>query len=55
MSDPADPIPPGVCTAPGCACDRFKPHAAAPMYCRVKKCRHSVEFHHLDARILGPC
>lgn len=52
MSDPIDPIPPGVCTASGCSCDRFKPHPSGPMYCKNKKCRHSVEFHHLSAKLL---
>lgn len=53
MSDePKDPIPEGVCTAPGCNCSRFNPGPAFPMYCRHKKCRHSVEWHHTSAKLI---
>lgn len=50
MTKEEDVVPRGVCTAPKCACDRFRPRKGAPMYCARKRCGHSVEFHHLAAR-----
>lgn len=54
MSDDAeDAVPKGVCTAPGCNCSRFNPQHGFQMYCSHKKCRHSVEWHHLSAKLIA--
>ncbi len=52
MSD--DAIPEGVCTAPNCKCECFKPDndRDRPMYCAKKNCSHSVEWHHVNAKEL---
>jgi hypothetical protein len=50
-SDPdEDSVPEGVCTAPTCKCSHFNPREDSPMYCARKKCGHSVEWHHMNAR-----
>ena len=49
MSDD-DLVPEGTCTAPKCRCTCFNPREDSPMYCERKKCGHSVEWHHLNAR-----
>lgn len=47
-----EPIPVGVCTAPGCRCSCFQSRANSPMYCWQTICGHSVEWHHVPAREL---